>query len=337
MAQLATLISSNGKRSGYPKRNRLLNDILLWLWDVAVEPVLDFLQLGPAVDNSTLTRVWWIGVGALALAPFHAAGDHSSLSCTRNTISRVISSNIPTLKSLSYARQKNLELHKTPDSRVLIVTMPITPETPAIAGANGTPGTPAKRWKTLINSTFEADEIMAAVQNTSHPIRRLDLPTAAEVQKILPECHVFHFAGHGVSDAKEPSNSHLLLTGDPGKLSVSDISHSGLRNAQIAYLSACHTSHNSSEKLADESIHLTSGIHLAGFSHVLGTLWMADDVGCRGVAVEFYRLPFGGEHQDVSSDGHGVVSESFHHAVKMLRKDNLHQPIKWACFIHTGA
>ncbi|CUS09060.1 unnamed protein product, partial [Tuber aestivum] len=58
-----------------------------------------------AVHENNLKRIWWIGVGQLSMAPFHAAGDHSPGS-TRNTISRAISTYIPTIKALSYARQK---------------------------------------------------------------------------------------------------------------------------------------------------------------------------------------------------------------------------------------
>lgn len=96
---------AQGKRSTYPLRNKAMAETLLWLWNVAVGPVLRELQLNP-VNSTNLTRIWWIGVGPLAMAPFHAAGDHSN-SSTNNTISRAISSYIPNIKSLSYAREKN--------------------------------------------------------------------------------------------------------------------------------------------------------------------------------------------------------------------------------------
>lgn len=65
------------KRSTYPLRNKKMEKF--WLWDVAVEPVFEELQLAAeprvgAVNDglSDLHRIWWIGVGTLAMAPFHA-------------------------------------------------------------------------------------------------------------------------------------------------------------------------------------------------------------------------------------------------------------------------
>lgn len=107
-----------------------------------------------------------------------------------------------------------------------------------------------------------------------------------------------------------------------------------IKNAQLAYLSACSTADNCSVDLADKSIHIASGFQLAGFSHVLGTLWESNDDACRRVAREFYRSLFDDQPRDI---GHRGVSTAFHHPVKRLRQDTLKQPIKRASFIHTGA
>lgn len=373
MAQMARLV--RGKRSTYPSRNVEIGALLLWLWEAAVEPI--FQKLGfdsiaqdisrlTVEDNSKLPRVWWIGVGPLAMAPFHAAGDHSPGS-TRNTMSQANSSYIPTIKALVYARQKRLQLSAS--SRLLLINMPTTPDTPAIPdipghpgtpavpgtpaspatastpailGTNGTPtiyrsvpipGTPAKKWKPLHSAHKEVKEIINVASALS---TKLDSPAVNEVLEQLPEYQVIHFACHGVSNAHNPSNSHLLLAGNtgsgPGKLTVGDISKMNLKNAQVAYLSACCTADNPSAKLADESIHIASGFQLAGFSHVLATLWASNDDACRQVAVKFYDLLFNGRRND-----HRDVSTAFHHAVNTLRTRNLRQPILWAPFIHTGA
>lgn len=365
MAVLARVV--RGKRSTYPSRNQEMERVLLWLWEVAVKPVLDELQFGVVVNGmDKLPRIWWIGVGPLATAPFHAAGDHSHGS-TVNTISRAISSYIPTIKALSYARQKKLEL----SGALLLVTMPKTPDTPAIPAVLANPGTPAipgsppvpatstspaiprtygspaiyrtlaipgintKKWKKLENATKEVDEIIAAVKEGSNTkTTRLDFPRATHVLEKLPAHNAIHFACHGLSDGKNPSNSHLLLhgTSGPEKLTVGAISSMNIRNAQVAYLSACCTAENASDTLADESIHIASGFQLAGFSHVLATLWESNDDACRRVAGEFYRSLYGQGDQE-----HRAVSVSFHLAVEKLRKDYMRQPLKWASFIHTGA
>lgn len=323
MAQLIVLI--RGKLSTLAARNKQLSKLLLWLWEVAVLPVFEDLGF-EAVGDEDLPRVWWIGVGILAQAPFHAAGDHSRNS-TCNTLSRAISSYIPTIKALSYTRQKKLEINNA-DSRLLTVTMATTPDTP---------GPLVKKWIPLVNAMIEAREIKDVV----HPmatVTQLDSPSVTQVLLELPSYHAIHFACHGVSDSERPSDSHLLLVGDnpleSGKLTVAAIADMNLHNAQIAYLSACSSADNASARLLDESIHIASGFQLAGFSHVLATLWVSDDQACRQVAVEFYRLLFDGTARD---RGHRVVSASFHPAVKGLRERTAGRPIKWVPFIHTGA
>lgn len=331
MERLARLV--RGKRSTYAQRNLELFEILSWLWEVAVEPVFEDLGFAPVADGGEYPRVWWIGVGPLATAPFHAAGDHSTLSSSRNTLCRAISSYIPTLKALSYARQKKLELRSNPNSRLLMVTMPVTADTPAVAESNLAPGTPIRKWSPLTNAAVEADGIIAVFHENNRTVTRLDTPIATEVLEMLPDYHAIHFVCHGVSEARNPSNSHLRLCGDPDRITVQDISNRNIKNAQIAYLSACCSAHNSSAELPNESIHIASGFQLAGFSHVLGMMWPSGDLACCQVAVEFYRLLFNGD----GDDGHRAVSVAYHHSVRKWRNENLRQPIKWATFIHTGA
>lgn len=107
-----------------------------------------------------MPRVWWIGVGSLTMAPDHTPGS------TRNTLSRVISSYTPTIKTLSYARQKKPTLHGPPAPRILLVTMPTAPDTsstPVVPGntyirgastsfsKSAIPGTPPIKWASLPN------------------------------------------------------------------------------------------------------------------------------------------------------------------------------------------
>ncbi|KAL0634420.1 hypothetical protein Q9L58_006668 [Maublancomyces gigas] len=114
------------------------------------------------------------------MAPFHAADDHSRRA-TRNTLSRAISSYIPTIKAQSYAREKKLDL-SNPDMRLLLVTMSTTPSTPAILakyGASVTPGYLAKNWKPLNNAIKEVKEIMEVVKDKS---TQLGSPSVADAE-----------------------------------------------------------------------------------------------------------------------------------------------------------
>lgn len=228
-----------------------------------------------AVDDASLPRVWWIGVGILAQAPFHAAGDHSQHS-TCNTLSRAISSYIPTIKALSYTRQKKLDINNA-DSQLLTVTMATTPDTP---------GSPVTKWGPLVNAVIEAREIKNVVHHRSS-VSQLDSPSVTQVLHELPTYLAIHFACHGLSNSKRPSDSHLLLVGDnpteSGKLTAAAISNMNLKNSQIAYLSACSSADNPSSTLLDESIHIASGFQLAMSSEPLG-LWRSRlSPGSRGV------------------------------------------------------
>ena len=327
--------SLKGTVKNYNKRNRSMGKHLLWLWDVAVSPILKHLKL----RQSNLTRIWWIGVGKLSMAPFHAAGDHSPGS-TRNTISRAISCYIPSIKAMSYTRQKQLSLfpapehissfasgaNEHPDSnrpRLLMVTMPTTVGKSALAGAKQ-----------------EVKDIAGALSSESVSLKELEWPSAAQVLDQLPTHHIVHFACHGISDLTNPSDSRLLLQNpDPGstepdKLSVRAVSSANTDAAQIAYLSACSTAENRSVMLADEAIHIASSFQLAGFSHVLATLWESDDRLCQRVATEFYSRLFRGVD---GVEANLRVAMAYHEAVKMVRDKKPKDFLGWAPFIHTGA
>lgn len=309
-----------GRRSTYTHRNRQLLELLLWLWDEVVEPVCNELSLEPISGDAdgVMPHIWWIGVGPLAMAPFHAAGDHS-IGSIRNMFSRAVSSYTPTIKALSFARESMMEVLQHKNPKILLVTMP------------DTPGHPSLRQVT------EEANLIASVAPNEMSVTFLKEPSAEEVLEALPLNHVVHFACHGIPDANNPSNSSLLLTKAAAldRLTVGAISSKNMRgNAQIAYLSACSTAVNAAEALQNESIHIASGFQLAGFSHVLGTLWAAQDTAAQTVAVEFYRQLFASGGTVV---GHSKVSQSFHHAIKSLREKKRNQPILWAPFIHNGA
>ncbi|RPA95664.1 hypothetical protein L873DRAFT_1812412 [Choiromyces venosus 120613-1] len=342
MNQLAGLGRGQQTIFGRRENNLKLNDILHWLWDTAVGPVLDELERHGAISTGgvgihDLTRVWWIGVGPLSMAPFHAAGYHSRGS-TRNTLSRVISTYIPTIKALSYARQKRFELFGGSDNscskdnsrsdnivrksnaRLLLVSMPITP------GASNLPGVSQE-------VQYISDETGKIGIGTSV----LSEPTPAAVLNKVADFNFVHFACHGVSDVN-PSDSHLMLLSPDGanaaKLRVRDISTLNTQNAHLAYLSACSSAQNSSRRLADEVIHLASGFQLAGFSHVLANLWETNDSASSEVSRDFYHLLF---QNHGAGDWHYQVAASFHEAVKRLRDKRPQNPLTWAPFIHTGA
>ncbi|KAI5840135.1 CHAT domain-containing protein [Morchella snyderi] len=317
------------------ERNKKMVKHLAWLWDEAVKPVLD--KVKPKLKTS---RIWWIGIGELSRAPFHAAGHHKKGSA-RYTMSKVISSYIPTVKSLMYARQRKLSITSMADTRLLLVTMPSTPGHPALSGVEGE-----------VAALVKIVESEGGTKSTgSGKTKVLEQPCAKTVMEELPEFDVVHFACHGVSDSKDPSNSSLLLlnrsrTEEPDsidRLTVREISRVMSSKAQLAYLSACSTADNAAIELADETIHLASAFQLAGFNHVIGTLWQSKDVTCKAVAEDFYTRLYGsvGARGSEAADGfkedHLKVSLALHEAAKKARATCYDRPLTWAPFIHTGA
>ncbi|TXC12052.1 hypothetical protein FocTR4_00007599 [Fusarium oxysporum f. sp. cubense] len=95
----------------------------------------------------------------------------------------------------------------------------------------------------------------------------------------LRNCKIFHFAGHGYTNGDDPSKSHLCLSNTSDPLTVGDILKLNLHEASpfLAYPSACSTGRVQDDKFVDESIHLIGAFQLAGFRHVIGTLWKVRD------------------------------------------------------------
>jgi hypothetical protein len=245
--------------------NEIYVDFLYWLWSKCVKLVLAELKY----DKSTsieLPRIWWIGTGLASSLPFHAAGDHSDGSL-ENTLSHVISSYTPTIKSLAYAREcASRSAQVSGDkSSVLMVTMPETP---------GEESLPSVEYEMSV-----VQEVVGDV----YSIQTLVKPDVQEVLTKMENSEIVHFACHGCVDYTDPSESHLLLLNNSqsqptiDELTVRRISE---KRAWIAYLSACSTAEINAGHLADEVLHLVSGFQVAGFGHVIGSLWSADDATC---------------------------------------------------------
>ncbi|KAI9897347.1 hypothetical protein N3K66_007203 [Trichothecium roseum] len=106
------------------------------------------------------------------------------------------------------------------------------------------------------------------------------------------KCTIFHFAGHGELDPADASRSKLLLDDwERDALTVGDLRDSRLQEHPpfLAYLSACSTGANKATNLLDECIHLANAFQLAGFRHVIGTLWKVSDRHCVNVARTVYQ------------------------------------------------
>ena len=144
-----------------------------------------------------------------------------------------------------------------------------------------------------------------------------------DIMEHLPNCKIFHFAGHGVTDNVDPSQSCLRL-GENDRLTVANLLKMNLRERSpfLAYLSACGTGRIKDERFVDESIHLISACQLAGFRHVIGTLWEVNDKSC----VDMSRIVYE-EMRDRSITDESVGS-GLHKASRKLRERWLSRPAR---------
>ncbi|KAM4057148.1 CHAT domain-containing protein [Hirsutella rhossiliensis] len=280
-------------------------ETLKWLWDVVVGPVLQALGFTDVPTAVPWPRVWWIPTGALGRFPLHAAGYHMDGS-KRTALDRVVSSYSSSIKTIIRTRRlQSRGLGAKTNGSVVVVSM------------NETPGQgPLK---------YAADEISAVrVMCCSGPLRLPVLsppPRRDEMVSALANCTIFHFAGHG-SPRSDPLQSLLYLQDwEHSPLTVEKLMETGLSAASpfLAYLSACATGKNLDKESADESVHLTSAFQLAGFRHVIGTLWEVNDHLCVDMARTIYESLGNNSTLDDAS-----VSTALHEATRALRE-------KWLC------
>ncbi|KAI2616349.1 CHAT domain-containing protein, partial [Hypoxylon sp. NC1633] len=276
--------------------------MLEWLWEAVCRPCLNALGFtGNYPSSGNPPHVWWIPTGPLSKLPLHAAGIHVPGS-TETVLDRVMSSFAPSIRALIHGRQRRpRDPSRPPSDHALLIAM------------SKTPGLSTNR---ILPSVQDEVEMLSGLcpalklQAIRPPLRK------ADVLKHLEECKIFHFAGHGKTDPMEPSQSQLLLEdweSDP--LTVGDLRDHKLQDNPpfLSYLSACSTGSNQAENLEDEGIHLVSAFQLAGFRHVVGTLWEVVDAHCVEVARVLYETL-----RDEGMTDYAVCL-GLHRAVKKLR------------------
>ncbi|WP_367132187.1 MULTISPECIES: CHAT domain-containing tetratricopeptide repeat protein [Streptomyces] len=325
---LATAGDPQAARAERIHAQRDVSAVLEWLWDVAAEPVLMSLGLDslPSPDSPT-PRVWWLPGGILGLLPLHAAGYHRDQQDSRTVLDRVISSYAPSIRSLQYARRA-VRAVPTVERRSLVVAMPVTPGLP-----NGAPLSKAAAEADWVGTRLPSPQTYIAAAPPDGRANAND-PTKDKILVALEESAIVHFACHGITDRTDPSRSRLLLSDHrSAPLTVASLARINLDSADLAYLSACSTAANTNTDLIDEAIQLTSAFQLAGFRHVIGTLWEIDDAVAEQAARSFYDM-LGNEPGDLAIPR---SAEALHRTVHMLRDQYRAAPSLWAAYVHSGA
>ncbi|KAF9774467.1 hypothetical protein IL306_007545 [Fusarium sp. DS 682] len=341
-------------RSNTQQIHRSSPKILEWLWDTIAEPVLDALGIRKAATEERLPRIWWIPTGVLSIYPLHAAGRHNRDS-TETVIDRTMSSYSSSIKAIIRSRSRaGLDAIQSGTERALLVSIERTP------GYSSLPS--ADREITLLRPTCKTKGFEVVEPKSFKN----------DIVSQLPRCKVFHFAGHGSTNLRDPSQSSLMLEDwqkDP--LTVSTLFDIDIQQYSpfLAYLSACGTGQIAHEKFLDESIHLISAFQLAGFRHVIGTLWevgddisvnmarityesiqrgdLADESVCRGLrkATLDLRDQWFQEQNRASSrkrkarsisEGETEMSEGARDVVAMDEEDDASKLPLWVPYVHFG-
>ncbi|MFG2335618.1 CHAT domain-containing protein [Streptomyces yangpuensis] len=277
----------------------VLDEITRWLWDDLAAPVLERLApLGP-------DRVRWVPSGPLCLLPLHAAGHHGAAPGAGTTpdtvLDRVVSSYSATLRTLA----RDLARPTEPVGPALLVA-------PGSSGRMGPVSVPAP--------LFDGPQALRLPETEA---------VADAVLAALPGRSVVHFACHGTSDASNPVTSALHLAGGDWLPFVS-VARTDLGAARLAFLAACESA-LSGDRFADEALNMASAFQLAGFPHVIGTLWKVYGDATDSVARTVYA-----EIADGTSP-----ALALHRAVLELRAAQADSgadlgPLAWAPFLHLG-
>jgi hypothetical protein len=284
----------------------LLLGLLAWLWDTVAGPVLDRLGF-TTTPAGTGPRIWWVLAGPMAHVPIHAAGHHDERGQpgARIVMDRVISSYTPTVRALG---NRSSGPPAVPP-RALVVSMPDTPGAAPLPGAGREATSVSTKFADVIHLTGEQatrDNVLSQLGGASHA----------------------HFACHGYSDYVDPAAGRLLLHDHAvHALTVADISRVIFDNAELAYLSACDTARGALA-MADEALNIASAFRIAGYRHVIGTLWPINDQVTPDVAEAFYTHLIGSQESPATA---------LHATTRWLRDRYPRLPVLWAPHIHVGA
>ncbi|WP_125785629.1 CHAT domain-containing protein [Amycolatopsis sp. WAC 01375] len=294
--QFRAFIRASGDGGSCPSES------LAWLWDAIVKPVLERLGIEPHSDDGPWRRVWWSPTGPLVFFPLHAAEKNAD-----SVLDRVMSSYTATVADLVRTRRRSAV--PPGEARLVVVAAPEVPG--------------AKTLKRV------ADELAAIRAHVGKPQTELygDQATRAAVLEALTGHERAHLACHAAQNVRMPTAGCLVLTDhEESPLTVRDIARLNLTSAEFAYLSACATGRGGIA-LTEEAVHLASAFQVAGYRHVVATLWPIWDAVAPVFAEAVYKA--------IAEGGVDAVARAVHETARLLRGKK-HPPIVWAAHFHMG-
>ncbi|KAL4724764.1 hypothetical protein ACLX1H_008210 [Fusarium chlamydosporum] len=277
-------------------------DFLERLWNSVAKPILEALEIGLPSPGAALPRIWWIPTGALGRLPFHAAGNHFA-NVSDSVIDRAVSSYSSSIKMLLETRKRASSLLRPQSQGALLVGMSNTRHCASLPFA--------------IKELQQVKKLFDEQKAFGSMLLHNEAAVKQKVLEHLKNCSIFHFAGHAMENASDPLRSTLLLHDhETDPMSVESLLEVNLSEESpfLAFLAACKTGNVTTSRFQDESIHLVAAYQLAGFRHVIGSLWSVEDQASMKVADETYKNLLQGMMED-------RVSRSLHEATRKLRDD----------------
>ncbi|MFF3871942.1 CHAT domain-containing protein [Streptomyces sp. NPDC001978] len=292
-------------------------DVLAWLWDTTVQPVMTALRLNhrPSARSSAalspsdsvavtphiglddaLPRLWWCLTGAFTSFPLHAAGneDHAAMDYA-------VHSYIPNIRTLIRARRRYRSSAQERERRMLVVVGDYS----------------------LPYSTAEAPWMLRFAPEAL--VLRGAEATAANVASALADHPFFHFTGH----ARIHNGVAELQLGDEA-LTSRDLSMSVVVNGALAYLSACGTAGDGYSP--ESGWTLAASLQAAGYRHVIAVLGQISDRAASRLAAAVYEslLDATGRLRPEHS------ARALHRALQKMRATSPQDALACAGAVHLG-
>ncbi|MEU7779119.1 CHAT domain-containing protein [Micromonospora parva] len=295
------------------RTERVLTDLLAWLWHTIATPVLEHLGLLPGVGNAVgpLSHIWWCPTGPLAILPLHAASFVGPDGSSRGLLDHAVSSYTATVSHLAREQSGAAEPATAMDERPLLVSLAATP---------GMPGLPS------------ASREMEILSRSARQLRPTILTggdaTTTAVRELLTHRSWVHFSCHGAAEVDAPWHSGIQLY--DRRLPLRDLAGQEGSARQMVILSSCATS-AAGKSIADESLNLVAALQCMGARHVVGALWSVQDESAAVMTDHLYRGV-----SDSPAEAARLAAQHLRNAVIELRRAYPHVPSTWACFVHYG-
>ncbi|KAF6758438.1 CHAT domain-containing protein [Ephemerocybe angulata] len=329
--EAGTVLEDNDEERGFKGVNRgkggqtIIQGILRGLWTDLVKPILQELGLQAIQATSTVVppRIWWCPTGPLSFLPLHAAGIYTSQG-SECVLDYSVSSYTPTIAALVDRVRSTRSIGKEIAGLFMICQ-------PAAPGGSNIPGTTRE-----VQSIYK----LATEEGLRAEIFEGGAITPASCLDLMEKFSSVHLACHASQDAANPLKSQFLF--HSGSLDLLTILQRNLKDADLAFLSACETG-TGAEKIPDEAVHLAAGMLAAGYRRVVATMWSIGDRHAPAVAVDFYQYLLDHQPQDPVNgstfDG-SCSAHALHHAIQQLRlrlNDNSDQSLlAWIPYVHFG-